>query len=114
MESVTCKEEDEKSENNPKHKRSSIKISNLSHRTTNFDLEELVNPFGPITKQYLAKIKGSGLCCGYAFVHFKDQRNAQEAINVLNGYEYDSLILTADWSSKTEERSKACNIFKHK
>lgn len=75
-----------------------IRIANLSGSTTDIDLEELVKPFGPIHKLYLAKDKQTGLCKGFAYIHFKFKADAANAITLLNGYGYDHLILQVDWS----------------
>ncbi|XP_065215064.1 eukaryotic translation initiation factor 3 subunit G-1-like [Planococcus citri] len=78
-----------------------IRISNLSPNTSDHDLEELVKPFGAISKLYLAKEKSTGLCRGFAYIHFKSKTDAHVAINKLNGYGYDHLILKVDWSKPT-------------
>lgn len=65
---------------------------------TETDLAELIKPFGLIKKRYLAKDKVTNLCEGFAYVHFKIQNDAAQAISVLNGYAYDNCILSADWS----------------
>nr|QBH74181.1 eukaryotic translation initiation factor 3 subunit G [Encarsia formosa] len=75
-----------------------IRISNLSESTTDQDLEDLVKPFGNIQKLYLAKEKNTNVCKGFAYVHFKTKAEAARAISVLNGYGYDHLILSVDWS----------------
>lgn len=75
-----------------------IRISNLSESTTDADLEELVKPFGSVVKQFLAKDKQTSLCKGFAYVHFKYRAEAAKAIATLNGYGYDHLILSVDWS----------------
>ncbi|CAG9770020.1 unnamed protein product [Ceutorhynchus assimilis] len=77
---------------------SAIRIANLSDSTTETDLEELVKPFGPIHKLYLAKDKLTGLCRGFAYIHFKFKNDAAKAIARLNGHGYDHLILSVDWS----------------
>ncbi|XP_018578295.1 eukaryotic translation initiation factor 3 subunit G-like [Anoplophora glabripennis] len=77
---------------------SAIRIANLSDSTTETDLEDLVKPFGPIQKLYLAKDKQTGLCKGFAYIHFKFRNDAAKAISMLNGYGYDHLILNVDWS----------------
>lgn len=75
-----------------------IRISNLSESTSDADLEELVKPFGPIQKLYLAKEKMTNCCKGFAYVHYKFRADAAKAILKLNGHGYDHLILSVDWS----------------
>ncbi|EDX12233.1 eukaryotic translation initiation factor 3 subunit G-2 [Drosophila simulans] len=77
---------------------SAVRISNLSESMTETDLEELVKKIGPHTKMYLAREKNSGLCKGFAYVHFKFRQDAAAAIEVLNGHGYDHLILCVEWS----------------
>ncbi|XP_063226605.1 eukaryotic translation initiation factor 3 subunit G [Bacillus rossius redtenbacheri] len=75
-----------------------IRVSNLSESTTETDLEDLVKPFGPISKLYLARDKQTGICKGFAYIHFKMRSDAAKAIAALNGHGYDHLILNVDWS----------------
>ncbi|CAG9857581.1 unnamed protein product [Phyllotreta striolata] len=75
-----------------------IRIANLSESTTESDLEELVKQFGPLQKLYLAKDKMTGMCKGFAYIHFKFRNDAAQAIARLNGHGYDHLILSVDWS----------------
>ncbi len=111
MQSVTCKEDTHELKVNRKRhiKPFDIRIDNLSENMTRFDIDKLVKPFGPIRKRYLATKRGSGLCRGFAFVNFMYKRHAQEAINALNGYTYDNLTLTVDWSKASE----VSNVHKH-
>lgn len=75
-----------------------IRISNISDSTTEADLDELVKQFGPVQKLYLAKDKVTGVCKGYAYIHFKFRNDAAKAINMLHGHGYDHLILNCEWS----------------
>ncbi|EDV95340.1 GH17626 [Drosophila grimshawi] len=75
-----------------------IRISNLSESMTEVDLEELVKKIGPQSKMYLARDKNTGLCKGFAYVHFKQRKDAAAAIEILNGHGYDHLILSVEWS----------------
>lgn len=75
-----------------------IRISNLSENTQETDLEDLVKPFGPYSKLYLAKDKNTNCCKGFAYVHFKFRADAAKAIAALDGFGYDHLILNVDWS----------------
>ncbi|XP_012252804.2 eukaryotic translation initiation factor 3 subunit G [Athalia rosae] len=84
---------------------SAVRISNLSESTLEADLEELVKPFGPIQKLYLAKDKQSMYCKGYAYVHYKFKADAINAIAQLNGHGYDHLILDVEWSKPQHEKN---------
>lgn len=75
-----------------------IRISNLSNFAVEADLDDLVRGFGPVQKLYLAKEKSTGQCKGFAYVHFKFRADAAKAIQTLNGYGYDHLILNVEWS----------------
>jgi len=75
-----------------------IRISNLSESMVESDLEELVKKIGPYSKIYLARDKNTGLCKGFAYVHFKSRKDAATAIELLNGHGYDHLILNVEWS----------------
>lgn len=77
---------------------SAIRISNLSESTVESDLEELVKKIGPYNKIYLARDKNTGACKGFAYVHFKNRKDAATAIELLNGHGYDHLILNVEWS----------------
>ncbi|XP_014599892.1 PREDICTED: eukaryotic translation initiation factor 3 subunit G [Polistes canadensis] len=80
-----------------------IRISNLSQSTTDADLDELVKSFGTVVKQYLAKEKQTNLCKGFAYVHFKYRAEAAKAIATLDGYGYDHLILSVEWSKPQQQ-----------
>ncbi|KAL1449577.1 hypothetical protein WDU94_002069 [Cyamophila willieti] len=80
-----------------------IRISNLSVNTSENDLEDLVKQFGPTSKMYLSRDKTNGLCKGFAYIHFKNKADAAKAIQYLNGYGYDHLILSVDWSKSTNQ-----------
>ncbi|XP_065352855.1 eukaryotic translation initiation factor 3 subunit G [Cloeon dipterum] len=79
-----------------------IRISNLSENTQEADLEDLVKPFGPYSKLYLAKDKNTNCCKGFAYVHFKFRADAAKAIEMLDGFGYDHLILNVDWSKPSQ------------
>lgn len=70
-----------------------IRISNLSESTSDADLEDLTSKFGKKSKMYLAKDKNTGLCKGFAYVHFHNKEDAEAAIRTLDGFGYDHLIL---------------------
>ncbi|XP_068205130.1 eukaryotic translation initiation factor 3 subunit G-like isoform X2 [Palaemon carinicauda] len=75
-----------------------VRVTNLSENTKEQDLQELFRPFGEISRIFLAKDKNTGQSKGFAFINFKRREDAARAIQVLNGYGYDHLILSVEWA----------------
>ncbi|OMO53021.1 hypothetical protein CCACVL1_28940 [Corchorus capsularis] len=86
-----------------RNEENSIRVSNLSEDAQESDLRELFSPFGQITRVYVAPDRNTGLNRGFAFISFARKEDAEKAINMLDGYGYDSLILKVEWS---QPRSK--------
>jgi|EP01044_Picomonas_judraskeda_P017343 translation initiation factor 3 subunit G len=87
----------------------SVRISNLSEDASENDVQELCRNFGAVRRVYLATDKRTGLPRGFAFVDFHNKSDAEKAIETLNGYGYDNLILSvamAEPSKPREEREK--------
>lgn len=82
----------------------SIRVTNLSEDTREADLQELFRPFGQITRIYVAINRETNESRGFAFVNFAGRDDAQRAINKLDGYGYDNLILRVEWAAPREER----------
>ncbi|CAL9777253.1 unnamed protein product [Musa acuminata subsp. burmannicoides] len=77
----------------------SVRITNLSEDTREPDLLELVDAFGPIARIYVAMDQKTGVSRGFGFVNFVNREDAERAINKLNGYGYDNLILRVEWAT---------------
>ena len=75
-----------------------IQVRNLSEDTHEADLRELFSRFGPLTRVYVAIDHKFGLSRGFGYVYFVNKEDAERAINKLNGFGYDSLILQVEWS----------------
>ncbi|KAM0999383.1 hypothetical protein FF1_006091 [Malus domestica] len=71
----------------------SVRVTNLSEDTREPDLLELFRPFGAVSRVYVALDKNTSVSRGFGFVNFVNREDAQRAINKLNGYGYDNLIL---------------------
>ncbi|XXQ34378.1 Eukaryotic translation initiation factor 3 subunit G [Plasmodiophora brassicae] len=80
-----------------------IRITNLSEDTTESDLSELLAPFGHVMRIRLAKDRVTMRSKGYAFISFTTHDSAQRAIDRLQGYGYDNLILRAEWSRSMQQ-----------
>ncbi|KAJ7548588.1 hypothetical protein O6H91_07G018200 [Diphasiastrum complanatum] len=83
----------------------SIRVTNLSEDTREQDLQELFRPFGPISRIYVAFDRETGLSRGFAFINFVNREDAVRAINKLDGYGYDNLILRVEWATPRADRS---------
>ncbi|XWS71642.1 hypothetical protein CRYUN_Cryun03dG0155700 [Craigia yunnanensis] len=77
----------------------SVRVTNLSEDTREPDLHELFRPFGAVSRVYVAVDQKTGMSRGFGFVNFVDKEDAQRAINKLNGYGYDNLILRVEWAT---------------
>ncbi|CAL9223070.1 unnamed protein product [Arabidopsis halleri] len=67
--------------------------------TSGPDLMELFRPFSAVTCCHVAIDQKTSMSRGFGFVNFVSREDAQRAINTLNGYGYDNLILTVEWAT---------------
>ncbi|KAI9195618.1 hypothetical protein LWI28_016658 [Acer negundo] len=77
----------------------SVRVTNLSEDTREPDLLELFRTFGSVSRVYVAVDQKTGMSRGFGFVNFVNKDDAQRAINKLNGYGYDNLILRVEWAT---------------
>ena len=82
----------------------SVRVTNLSEDVTDADLHELFGAFGHVARVFVARDRETGESRGFAFVNFVHRDEAQRAIDRLDGYGYDSLILSVSWAAPREER----------
>jgi len=82
----------------------SIRVNNLSEDTTERDLHDLFSPFGAVSRVYIAYDRETKESRGFAFVNFERKEEGQRAINKLDGYGFDSLILRVEWAQPREPR----------
>jgi translation initiation factor 3 subunit G len=75
-----------------------LRVTNISEDTTEDDLKELFRPFGQLTRTYLAKDRETGASRGFAYVSYVRKDDAERAMNKLDGYGYDYLILSVEWA----------------
>lgn len=83
---------------NNRNDENAVKVSNLSENAEEEDLRELFGAFGPLTRVHVAVDRPSGFKRGFGFVKFSHREDAERAINKLNGYGYDNLILAVEWA----------------
>ncbi|WCJ19675.1 Eukaryotic translation initiation factor 3 subunit G [Euphorbia peplus] len=82
-----------------RNEENSVRVTNLSEDTREADLEELFSTFGPVSRKYVAIDQQTGISRGFGFVNFANKGDAERAINKLNGYGYDNLILRVEWAT---------------
>jgi translation initiation factor 3 subunit G len=78
-----------------------IRCTNISEDTTEANLQDLFSPFGRISRVYLAKDRETMTSRGFAFISFVHHEDAANAMEALQGYGYDHLILKLEWARPT-------------
>ncbi|CAG8599591.1 15296_t:CDS:2 [Dentiscutata erythropus] len=78
-----------------------IRVTNLSEDTTEADIHDLFRRFGGISRVYLARDRETNVCKGFAFVSFQIRDDAARALQAINGYGYDNLILRVEWAKSS-------------
>ena len=79
---------------------------NLSEDTREGDVQKLFSAFGYVTRVFMPTHRDGdkqGMHKGFAFVQYKEFRDAETAISRLNGHGYDSLILSVGWAQPKRE-----------
>jgi len=92
---------------NDNRDQNTIRVTNISEDTTEADLQELFQPFGRISRVYLAKDKETMQSRGFAFVSFVQRDDAARAMEKLQGHGYDHLILKLEWARPSVPKDPA-------
>jgi translation initiation factor 3 subunit G len=83
-----------------------IRLSNLSENVDADDLKELCRPIGNVHRAHVARDKVTGESRGFGFVTFSTKQAAQMAIDKLDGFGYDHLVLSVDWADRDRQRPR--------
>jgi RNA recognition motif-containing protein len=81
-----------------------IYVGNMSYRTTQENLEALFSQFGAVESVKMVTDRETGRAKGFAFVTMDN--GANEAIEALNGKEFDGRTLRINEAKPREERPK--------
>jgi RNA recognition motif-containing protein len=79
-------------------------VGNLSYTTSEEDLQTLFAQAGTVKSVALIKDRDTGRSKGFAFVEMETQAEAQNAITVLNGTQWQERALTVNMARPREER----------
>ncbi|WVF66172.1 hypothetical protein IAT40_000912 [Kwoniella sp. CBS 6097] len=82
-----------------------LRITSLSQDAEEDDVRDLFARFGRIGRVSVVRDRETRVSKGLAFVSFEEKKSAEEAIKVMNGRGYDSLILSVAWSQPRGERA---------
>ena len=88
----------------PRRDDNSVRVTNLSEDTREDDLRDLFAPFGQVTRVYIAVDRETGESRGFGFVNFMFRADAQRAIDKLDGFGFDNLILRVEFAAPRPER----------
>jgi cold-inducible RNA-binding protein len=81
-----------------------IFVGNLTWSTTEDELTQLFAPYGSVDRVQIATDRDTGRSRGFGFVEMPDAREAQAAIDGLNGTSVGGRPLTVNEARQREER----------
>ena len=81
-----------------------IYVGNISHSSTEDGLKQLFGQFGTVTSARIMTDRFTGKSRGFAFVDMANQDEAQQAIDNLNGTEFDGRTIRVSQAMERTER----------
>ena len=82
-----------------------IFVGNLSFASAEDDLRQLFDAFGTVERVIIVKDRDTGRSRGFGFVGMPNEDEARDAIEGLNGTEFQGRTLTINQSRPREPRS---------
>jgi RNA recognition motif-containing protein len=86
-------------------------VGNLSYDMTDDALKDTFSQAGTVESAIIIKDKMSGRSKGFGFVEMSTDEEAQKAIEMLNGKEFDGRALTVNEARPMEERPRRENRY---
>ncbi len=86
-------------------------VGNLSYDMTEDALKDTFSQAGTVESAVIIKDKMSGRSKGFGFVEMSTDEEAQKAIEMLNGKEFDGRALTVNEARPMEERPRRENRY---
>ncbi|OHT11842.1 hypothetical protein TRFO_18518 [Tritrichomonas foetus] len=80
-----------------------IAITNLNFRTSIDDIYQAFSKFGELTSCRL-QLNDRNESKGYAFISYRRNREATEAINEMNGFHMDGREIRVAWSVSSQSK----------
>lgn len=85
---------------------SKLYVGNVAYSATEESLEELFGEAGNIVSVNLIKDRETGRSKGFAFVEFESHEEANSAIEMFNGNEFQERSLVVNFARPREERPR--------
>lgn len=82
-----------------------IYVGNLPFQATEADLRSLFAEYGTVTSAAVITDRDTGRSRGFGFVELADEAAAGQAIEKLNGYDWDGRQLTVNQARPRQARS---------
>lgn len=79
-------------------------VGNMSYSTTEEDLRTLFSQAGTVKSVTMIKDRDTGRSKGFAFIEFESQVEAEKAISMFNGFEYQERNLAVNLARPREDR----------
>lgn len=80
-------------------------VGNLSYKSTEEELQRHFAQAGKVTSASIIKDRDTGRSKGFGFVEMETDSEAQQAINMFNGKQFQDRALTVNLARPREERS---------
>lgn len=88
----------------PREADHSLRVSNLSETVDEGALRDLFGRFGDVSRVCVVYDRDTGEHRGFAFVNFRSKMAALKAIEILDGYGYENMILRVEMAAPREQR----------
>lgn len=84
----------------------SLKVDNITHRTTVSQLKRLFSRYGELGDIYVPRYPDSYMTRGFAFVRYFRKRDAEEAMRKLDGERLDGRVLSIQMAKYARPNSR--------
>ncbi len=87
-------------------------VGKLSYNTTDESLAELFSQFGKVASAQVAKDRDTQQSKGFGFVEMDEAADAQQAINLLDGKEFEGRMIVVNAARPREDRPQRGGDFR--